>query len=166
METNGAGVAVREYVWVGDVPVAVLDGSSTPSNPTLLFVHTDHLSRPELMTNASKAAVWKAIYEPFGAVHSITGSASLQARFPGQWFQLEAGLHYNWWRHYDPTTGRYTQADPLPVGTKGVGPSLYGYAGSSPLMNVDPDGRQMSGFGKIRPLPNMTPIPWPPGAPR
>jgi RHS repeat-associated protein len=27
--------------------------------------------------------------------------------------QLEAGLHYNWHRHYDPSLGRYTQPDPL-----------------------------------------------------
>ena len=26
-------------------------------------------------------------------------------RFPGQWFQLETGLHYNWHRHYDPKIG-------------------------------------------------------------
>lgn len=37
VETNGAGTAVREYVWVADLPVAVLDGSSTPANPTLLW---------------------------------------------------------------------------------------------------------------------------------
>ncbi|MEQ1713050.1 MAG: RHS repeat-associated core domain-containing protein, partial [Hyphomicrobium sp.] len=38
---------------------------------------------------------------------------TLNARFPGQWFQVESGLHYNWHRHYDPTIGRYTQPDPL-----------------------------------------------------
>ncbi len=42
-------------------------------------------------------------------VSTITGPAALQMRFPGQWFQLEAGLAYNWNRHYDSTTGRYTQ---------------------------------------------------------
>ena len=46
-----------------------------------------------------------------GAAQSITGTATLNARFPGQWFQVEAGLHYNWHRHYDPTLGRYTQRD-------------------------------------------------------
>ena len=94
-----------------------------------------------MMTDASKNVVWKALYEPFGAVSSITGAAANAMRFPGQWFQLEAGLHYNWWRHYDPTLGRYTQADPLSVNRLGVGPSLYAYAGNSPLMKTDPDGR-------------------------
>ena len=53
--------------------------------------------------------------QPFGEVVSITGSASNNLRFPGQYFLLESGLHYNWHRHYDPTTGRYLQADPLGV---------------------------------------------------
>ena len=75
VETNGAGTAVREYVWVGDLPVAVLDGSSTPSNPTLPWVDADHLKRPELMTDATKAVKWKAIYEPFGAVSPSSASA-------------------------------------------------------------------------------------------
>ena len=39
---------------------------------------------------------------------------------------------------YDQTTGRYTQPDPLGMPD---GPARYAYAGNSPLMNVDPDGR-------------------------
>ena len=62
----------------------------------------------------------------------------MDLRFPGQWFQLEAGLHYNWHRHYDPSLGRYTQRDPLGFVD---GPSVYGYAGGSPLVFIDKDGR-------------------------
>lgn len=69
VETNGAGVSVREYVWLGDLPVAVLDGSATPANPTLLWVHADHLKRPWALTNAGQSVVWRAVSEPFGAVH-------------------------------------------------------------------------------------------------
>jgi RHS repeat-associated protein len=60
------------------------------------------------------------------------------ARFPGQWFQIESGLHYNWHRHYDPSIGRYTQPDPLRFVD---GPSVYAYAGNSPIMYIDEDGR-------------------------
>src|SRR5688572_18567159 len=76
----------------------------------------------------------QAKWLPFGAPHSITGSASLDARFPGQWFQIESGLHYNWHRHYDPSIGRYTQPDPLRFVD---GPSVYAYAKGSPQVNVD-----------------------------
>ncbi len=73
-----------------------------------------------------------------GGVHSISGSETLNSRFPGQWFQVESGLHYNWHRHYDPTIGRYTQPDPLGFVD---GPSVYAYARNAPHEFVDPDGR-------------------------
>ncbi len=114
-EVNAAGTTVREYIWLDDLPVAVLDGTTSTTNPTLFFVHADHLNRPVAMSNAAKAWVWRAQYEPFGAVHQIVGPAANDSRFPGQWFQLEAGLAYNWHRHYDATLGRYTQPDPLGV---------------------------------------------------
>lgn len=77
---------------------------------------------------------------PFGSVYTITGSETLNHRFPGQWFQLESGLHYNWHRHYDPTTGRYMQADPLGMPD---GPSRYAYVANSPLMYIDPTGESL-----------------------
>jgi RHS repeat-associated protein len=99
------------------------------------------------MTNAAKAVMWSATWTPWGAPHAITGAAVLDARFPGQWFQLESSLHYNWHRHYDPTLGRYTQPDPLGFVD---GPSVYGYAVGSPGMAVDPDGRLVWTWPAIR----------------
>ncbi|KAF0227526.1 MAG: hypothetical protein FD175_2643 [Beijerinckiaceae bacterium] len=114
-EVSATGAAIREYVWLDDLPIAVLDGSVNQANPSLFWVHADHLNRPVMMTDATRAVIWRAFYEPFGAVHSITGPAANDNRFPGQLFQLETGLAYNWHRHYDATIGRYTQADPLGV---------------------------------------------------
>jgi RHS repeat-associated protein len=79
---------------------------------------------------------WSATYTPFGGVHVSTGTLPT-ARFPGQWFQSESGLHQNWMRDYDPTTGRYLQADPLGLVD---GASMYGYVGQKPLMYIDPTG--------------------------
>ena len=81
----------------------------------------------------------------------MTGSAALNLGFPGQWFQLETGLHYNWHRHYDPTKGRYIQADPLGMPD---GPSRYAYVANSPLMYTDPTGEQSS---ILRPNPTFNP---------
>jgi RHS repeat-associated protein len=100
-------------------------------------VHADHLDRPTKMTDASQVVVWDAYYWPYGEVRSITGTASNNLRFPGQYFLVESGLHYNWHRHYDPTTGRYLQPDPLEFID---GPSVYAYAKSAPTMNVDSMG--------------------------
>ena len=126
-----------EYIWLGALPLAVIADVDTAS-PNLYYIHVDHLNRPVRMTDGAKVTVWDATWLPHGGVHAITGTAALDARFPGQWFQLESGLHYNWHRHYDPTTGRYTQADPLGFID---GPSVYAYAVNSPQMYVDEDGR-------------------------
>jgi RHS repeat-associated protein len=48
------------------------------------------------------------------------------ARFPGQWFQTESGLHQIWMRDYDPTTERYLEPDPLGLVD---GASVYGVLG-------------------------------------
>ena len=139
-----------EYIWMPeteivptfrsraqvDRPLAVVDGVNTVT-PALRYVNVDHLNRPIRMTDAAKAVVWNAVWTPWGQPHSITGTATQNARFPGQWYQLEAGLHYNWHRHYDPSIGRYTQPDPLGFVD---GPSVFGYAAGLPHLAVDPDG--------------------------
>jgi RHS repeat-associated protein len=120
-----------------DRPLAVVNAVNT--TPVTWYVHVDHLARPIKMTTAAKASVWDAVWQPWGGQHTITGTAVLDARFPGQWFQLETGLHYNWHRSYDPSIGRYTQADPLGFVD---GPSVYAYAMSAALIWVDPRGLQ------------------------
>jgi RHS repeat-associated protein len=138
-EATNTGTTTREYVWLDDMPLAVVADVDT-ANPNLYYVHADHLDRPLKMTDGSEAVVWDAVYNPFGDVNAITGSASNNLRFPGQYFLIEAGLHYNWHRHYDPTLGRYTQTDPLGFVD---GPNLFSYAKSAPQQNVDPPGLQV-----------------------
>jgi RHS repeat-associated protein len=123
-----------------DLPLAIVDTVNT--TPTLLMVHADHLGRPIRMTDATKATVWQASYKPWGEVQSISGTRTNNLRLPGQYFQIETNLAYNWHRHYDPTTGRYTQPDPLRFVD---GPSVYAYAGSSPFMVTDRDGLDARG---------------------
>jgi RHS repeat-associated protein len=144
---------VREYIWLPEAEIAPTSGSrpavarpmavvsDVSTSPLLSWVHVDHLHRSIRITSAAKLQVWEAVWQPWGEAHSINGSVALDARFPGQWFQIEAGLHYNWHRHYDPSIGRYTQPDPLGFVD---GPSVYGYAKGRPQQLTDSDGRQVS----------------------
>jgi len=136
VEASGTGATQREYVWVDDTPLALFADLDTGS-PKQWFVHPDHLNRPTKMTDASQTVVWDAYYWPYGEVRSITGTATNNLRFPGQYFLVESGLHYNWNRHYDPTLGRYTQPDPLGFVD---GSSLYAYTDSDPVGSSDPTG--------------------------
>jgi RHS repeat-associated protein len=137
--TASTGATTRDYIWMAsndnapvDLPLAVAEAA------TLYQVHTDHLGRPIRMTDSTKASVWQATYKPFGEVQTTSGTKANNLRFPGQYFQIETAYAYNWHRHYDPISGRYTQPDPLRFVD---GPSVYAYAGNSPFMVTDRDGQ-------------------------
>ncbi|MBA3520162.1 MAG: RHS repeat-associated core domain-containing protein [Rhizobiales bacterium] len=76
---------------------------------------------------------------------------------------LETGLHFNWHRWYDATTGRYTQPDPLGLE---AGASRYAYALNSPLMYVDSTGESAAGvvggfIGADISIPDPSDAAWP-----
>ena len=131
----GNGSLIEETVWLGDLPVAVLAPGAA------LFVAPDHLGSPHQITNGGGSVVWYWDHDPFGN-GLPTGSFTYNLRFPGQFYDQQTGLHYNYYRDYDPTTGRFLESDPL--GLRG-GMNSYVYVGSNPTSRTDPLGLQGRG---------------------
>jgi len=83
--------------------------------------------------------VWSATYGAFGAATVDPGTTLVSnLRFPGQYFDEETGLHYNWQRYYYSINGRYVQEDPFGFG--GGDENFYRYVKNRVLSAVDYNG--------------------------
>ncbi len=132
------------------VSVAALVLVADTCGPTTSFywVHGDHLGTPLAVTNnpppaVAEKVVWRATYAPFGLAtvnQDPDGDGiafALDVRFPGQVFDAESGLHYNYYRTYDPAVGRYLESDP---GSRSGTLATYAYAAGTPLRFSDRAG--------------------------
>jgi RHS repeat-associated protein len=136
--TSGFGTnAFREYVYLDNVPVTTVDSAG------IAYLETDHLGTPRVAADPATNA-WRWRWNFFGTTfgeHAPTlpasGTLALDLRYQGQAYDAETGLHYNYFRDYEPGTGRYVESDP--IGLLG-GITTYGYAIARPLANVDPSG--------------------------
>ncbi len=99
----------------------------------MYLVRTDHIGRPVFATDLAGSKVWEASYLPFGGVHVTSGTPI--ALIPRPMVPSGIGFHQNWMRDYDPTTGRYVQADPLGLVDRA---SVYGYVRQNPGRWIDP----------------------------
>ena len=141
-EYSETGAAIREVVWLDDLPVAMLSGATA----TLAYLEPDHLGTPRTAIDpATATAIWKwnLLDDAFGEGAPQTdpdGNGthfSQPLRFPGQYADTDTALNYNYFRDYEPGTGRYVQNDPAGISD---GPSTYGYVHQSPLTGYDPLG--------------------------
>ena len=119
------------------VTSAPLQGTSQ-----VFYIYSDQINTAREITNAAGVKVWQADPDPFGANlpnenPAGQGKFTYNPRFPGQYFDRETGLHYNFFRDYDPQTGRYVESDP--IGLKG-GLNTYAYVRGDPIVSYDPYG--------------------------
>ena len=133
-ESDGRVVERRDYVFIpGEgYPIAVR------INGEPYYYHADRLGTPLALTDPSGTVVWKAEYSPFGEARILVEKVRQPLRFLGQYCDAETGLHYNVFRYYDPTLGRYLTPDPLRYGSGST--NLYQYSHNDPINRRDPDG--------------------------
>ncbi|MGD9210902.1 MAG: RHS repeat-associated core domain-containing protein [Desulfobacteraceae bacterium] len=149
-ESDGQGGFTKLYIYLEEAPLAMVvvkdKQKANEKNKNVkqkqalkgtYFYHTDHLATPQRITDRDGKLVWAANYLPFGKAIITLETVENNLRFPGQYEDVEIGLHYNYWRYYDPALGRYLRVDP--IGLEG-GINLYVYTNNNPLNFIDPKG--------------------------
>lgn len=131
----------REYVYLNGIPVASAMDAGRQA-PAISYLYADGLGtvRAATTTAGNVTDQWPWQNNAFGD-QAMTGASGYYLRFPGQYYDVETGLHYNGHRYYDPSTGRYVQSDPIGLGG---GLSTYAYVGGGPLQQRDSLGLQQN----------------------
>ena len=144
-ETDASGQTRAEYLYLGNESLALSRSGQ------LYYYHNDHLGTPQKLTDGAGQVVWSARYQAFGEASIRVGYVTQNLRFPGQYYDEESGLHYNYHQYYDPGTGRYITSDP--IGLQG-GLNTYAYAFQNPNKYID-----RLGLAGVIPVPGVFPPP-------
>lgn len=168
-ELDARGNIRRQYVYLGDQPIAVIDSAKGKApaseeqgafgrigadlatlwrvwladDERMTWLHVNHLGAVEVATAEDGKLVWRATYQPSGKAHVAGKNFALNLRLPGQYEDAETGLHYNRHRYYDPRRGAYLTPDPLGAPD---GPNPYAYVRGNPLRYIDPSGLILFAF--------------------
>ena len=106
-------------------------------NGQVYYYQMDHLGTPQRIVENTGRLMWEARQTAFGKTTVTTQRIENNLRFPGQYYDAETGTHYNYYRDYEPSLGRYIQRDP--IGLEG-GLNTYAYVSGNPVAYYDFNG--------------------------
>ncbi|WP_307727769.1 RHS repeat-associated core domain-containing protein [Massilia sp. TS11] len=140
-EHDGTGSVIAEYIYLDNTPIATRQLHDKDNGFDVYRVFSDQIDTPRRIENAINGKLvwsWEGA-DPFGVAGPTKSKEAstrfrFSLRFPGQAFDEETGLHYNWHRYYDPQLGRYVESDPLGLI---AGINTYAYGASSPALKYD-----------------------------
>ncbi len=133
-EYDSVGRLLSEYqyaanrTWMTD-PLFKRDGGVG-----IFYYLNSHIGAPASLISENGAVVWASTLLAFGFAQASGGDVVNNLRLPGQYFDSETDLHYNYFRDYDPSLGRYIQSDP--IGLQG-GLNTYAYVSGNPVNRYD-----------------------------
>ncbi|WP_028764242.1 RHS repeat domain-containing protein [Shewanella colwelliana] len=147
VRSGGAGALTEHKYYVGgDIVVTHRSNGSQSS----YYLHKDHQGSVVAVTDQNGKVVSQAIYDPYGKRHSIYVD-SLMANFTvpeptergytGHKELKGLGIIHMGGRIYDPTLGRFMQADPFIQAPKNSqNYNRYSYVLNNPMSYTDPSG--------------------------
>ena len=102
--------------------------SEKPTACTTYYYHNDQIGVPRELTDEDGKLCWYGDYTGWGKLkdeYALVENIHQPFRLQNQYCDSETGLHYNFFRYYEPNVGRFTQLDP--IGLAG-GNNLYRFA--------------------------------------
>ena len=103
------------------------------------YFHCDQIGIPREMTDKDGNLLWFGNYTGWGRLKGetkVTDSADQPFRLQNQYADRETGLHYNFFRYYEPDAGRFVNQDPIRLMG---GENLYRFAPNTGSW-IDPSG--------------------------
>jgi RHS repeat-associated protein len=141
---RGDGVGGRPWLAAGEDPD---DADQEWFDARFHAIVTDLVGTPTELLDPDGDLAWHTRTALWGASPPpADGDIDCPLRFPGQYHDPETALNYNYHRHYDPTTARYTSNDPLGLAPA---PNPHTYI-HNPLSWLDPLGLAPQDYGLFR----------------
>ena len=131
------GTACARLIYAGAQRVAMVQvGSGSTS-----YFHADHLGSTSVLTNASGTAEEHNSYEPYGDLHTHTGTSDEVYKYTGQERDASTDLYFYQARYYAQGLGRFVSPDSIvqnPLDPQAF--NRYAYARNNPVRYTDPTG--------------------------
>ena len=140
----------KTYIYLGGRLLSTL----TPNGSGGEFVQYHHPDRlgTRLVTNGQDNSYFEQVTLPFGTALGAESTGSTNRRFTSYDRSTATGLDYALNRHYDPRQGRFTQVDPIGMGSVSLESpqtlNLYAYCANDPINHLDPSGLGFFSFLK------------------
>ncbi|GAA2450485.1 putative T7SS-secreted protein [Streptomyces lavendulocolor] len=95
-------------------PLTQTERRTDTDDERFFAIVTDLIGTPKELVDESGDVAWHTRTTLWGTTTwNRDATAYTPLRFPGQYFDPESGLHYNYFRYYDPESARYLSQDPL-----------------------------------------------------
>lgn len=129
--------------------ITTADAPQTEIDSRFFAIVTDLVGTPRELIDEQGEIAWRTRTTLWGTTSWNTSATTYTPlRFPGQYFDSETGLHYNYFRHYDPETARYLSTDPLGLAPA---PNAATYV-ATPSTSCDPLGLAPDDYLRDKPV--------------